>query len=200
MDYDVNGLKTYGLNVEEGLRYTGGNEKYISAILRYMRNHDRNKEEITSLLGSNDVEGYKIRVHALKSNSRMIGAMELGSEFEALEKAANDNDINYIKDNNDRVMVSYDKLVENLAPLKELGDVRPAAELDREQAKSVSDELLKALDEFDDEAAKKLADKLSGYPFRITQKQKLKEAIRYIEDFQYDEAADIIKEIYPSIE
>ena len=42
--------------------------------------------------------------------------------------------------------------------------------------------------------------KLSGYPFRITQKEKLKEAIGFVDDFLYDEAAEIIKEIYETIE
>ena len=45
-----------------------------------------------------------------------------------------------------------------------------------------------------------LAEKLSGYPFRITQKEKLKTAMAYIEDFMYDEAADLIREIYSEIE
>ena len=46
----------------------------------------------------------------------------------------------------------------------------------------------------------KLAAKLSGYPFRITQKTKLKEATDYISDFMYDEAAALIREILPAIE
>ena len=130
----------------------------------------------------------------------MIGAVELGSDFEALEMAAKDNDVSFIKENNDRVMLSYDQMVTKLAPINELGEVKPVDEIDADQARSVADELLKALDEFDDELSMSLAKKLSGYPFRITQKQRLKEAISYIEDFLYDEAADIINEIYLSIE
>ena len=200
MDYDINNLKDYGLNVEDGLKYTGGKEKYIAAVLRYMKNHDRNREELDAFLGSDDIERYKVRVHALKSNSKMIGAVEIGREFEALESAALGGKIDYIRDNNDRVMNLYDGLVNKLAPLRELGEVRPTDEIDADKARVVADELLKALDEFDDELAKKHATVLSGYPFRITQKQKLKNAVRYIEDFMYDEAADIIKDIYTSIE
>lgn len=200
MDYDINNLKDYGLNVEDGLKYTGGKEKYIAAVLRYMKNHDRNREELDAFLGSDDIERYKVRVHALKSNSKMIGAVEIGREFEALESAALGGKIDYIRDNNDRVMNLYDGLVNKLAPLRELGEVRPTDEIDADKARVVADEFLKALDEFDDELAKKHATVLSGYPFRITQKQKLKNAVRYIEDFMYDEAADIIKDIYTSIE
>ena len=41
---------------------------------------------------------------------------------------------------------------------------------------------------------------LSGYPFRMTQADKLREAVSLIEDFMYDEAADIIRQIVPTIE
>ena len=57
-----------------------------------------------------------------------------------------------------------------------------------------------ALDDFDDELSLELAKKLLGYPFRITQRDKLNEAIALIEDFMYDEAADIIRDIEPTIE
>ena len=60
--------------------------------------------------------------------------------------------------------------------------------------------LLDALDEFDDELAKDLVRKLSGYPFRITQKGKLREAEDQINDFMYEEAAELIREILPEIE
>ena len=62
------------------------------------------------------------------------------------------------------------------------------------------DELLAALEDYDDELSKELAIKLSCYPFRITQSNKLTEASGYIDDFMYDEAAELIREIYPHIE
>ena len=78
--------------------------------------------------------------------------------------------------------------------------MRAADEISADVAKDTADKLLVALDDFDDELSKELAKKLSGYPFRITQKEKLKEAIAYIEDFMYDEAIDVIREIYSAIE
>ena len=72
-------------------------------------------------------------------------------------------------------------------------------ELTPEEARAVADELLEALEEFDDERASDLAEKLAGFPFRITQMGKLKRAANRIDEFLYDEAADLIKEIYPEI-
>ena len=69
-----------------------------------------------------------------------------------------------------------------------------------EAARRTADELLTALDDYDDELSKELALKLSCYPFRITQRDLLHKAGSFIDDFMYDEAAEIIKEIYPDIE
>ena len=73
-------------------------------------------------------------------------------------------------------------------------------EISGEEARQTADKLLAALDDFDDEEAKRLAKILSGYPFRMTQADKLKEAVSFIEDFMYDEAADIIRQIVSTIE
>ena len=61
-------------------------------------------------------------------------------------------------------------------------------------------QLLEALDDFDDDLSAELVKKLSGYPFRLTQKDRLAEAAAFIGDFLYDEAAEIIKEISGEIE
>jgi acyl-CoA reductase-like NAD-dependent aldehyde dehydrogenase len=81
-----------------------------------------------------------------------------------------------------------------------MGDVRAADEISAEAAREIVDKLLEALDDFDDEGAKELTKILSGYPFRLTQAEKLKEAASFIEDFMYDEAAGIIRQIAPAIE
>jgi hypothetical protein len=95
---------------------------------------------------------------------------------------------------------NYEELIKKLSPIGQMDKVSAAGEISAEVAKATADELLVALDDFDDELSKKLAAKLSGYPFRITQRDRLQDAIGLIDDFMYDEAAEIIKEIYPSIE
>ena len=76
--------------------------------------------------------------------------------------------------------------------------VKPADEISAEEALTTANKLLAALDDFDDELSKELALKLTGYPFRITQKELLTQAIGYINDFLYDEAAEKIREIISS--
>ena len=200
MDFDITIFEDCGLDIVQGAYFTGRRDKYVSAVLRYYKNYEKNKAKIEEALGAKDYENYMITVHALKSNSKMIGAMELSKSFEELENAARDNKIDVIEEKNPRVMQDYAELIKKLAPVESAGDVKASGEIDGETARRVAEDLIEALDNFEDELSMELANMLLGYPFRITQREKLKEAIAKIEDFMYDEATEIVKEIYPSIE
>ena len=200
MGHDLTWLCEAGLDIKTGMDFTGGEDKYISAIRRFYSNYEKNRDKVKDFLNAGDYENYMITVHALKSNAKMIGATALSSAFEALELAARSGDTATIESRNDITMSSYKELTEALKPIESFGDVRAADEISADVARTTADELLNALDDFDDELSKKLVNKLKGYPFRITQKELLKQAEAYVDDFMYDEAADLIKQIYPSIE
>jgi HPt (histidine-containing phosphotransfer) domain-containing protein len=200
MEQDMTWLYGTGLDVKAGLDYTGGQEKYLSALQRFYRNYEKNRDKVSEFFEAKDNENLMITVHALKSNARMIGAMELSSGFEALETAAGEKDEEFLRQMMPVTMKAYGELIEKLSPIGEMEGLRAADELTAEEAQKTAKELLEALDEFDDELAGQLVQKLSGYPFRITWRDKLKEAAGCIDDFMYDEAAKIIREILPAIE
>ena len=83
MDYDLETLIETGLDTVTGIGFTGSEEKYISAVQRFYRNHEKNSAKIQEFYEAKDYENYAITVHALKSNARMIGAASL-SQFIAL--------------------------------------------------------------------------------------------------------------------
>ena len=200
MDYDINNLTQLGLDTQKGLEFTGGQDKYLSALQRFYRNHEKNSSKMMQYYTDRDYENYLITVHALKSNAKIIGAIALSIEFEKLENAARAGDIATIEAMTENTLASYAELVRGLEPIGNMGTVRAADEISADEARDVADKLLGALDDFDDDTSKELANKLSGYPFRPTWKEKLKEAIAFIDDFMYDEAGEIIRQIITTIE
>ena len=200
MDYDLNKLTEYGIDIDTGLGYTGKPEKYISALQRFYRSYEKNREKIESTLAESDIENYTITVHALKSNARMIGAADLSSKFEALEMAGRNGDTDAIKEGTQDALDSYGFIIRALEPIGTGEDASAPGEISADEARKVAADLLEALDEYDDELSASLAVKLSGYPFRLTQQDLLKKAAGLIGDFMYDEAADIIREISETIE
>lgn len=197
---DIKWLDDKGISTVQGMEYTGGNEKYISALQRYFNGYEKNAKAVEEYFEAKDWENYTIKVHALKSNSKMIGATALGSAFEELELAGKNSNYALIEEKTKGVLDQYKELIEILRPIGEAVQVKASDEISAEQAKEIVRELLEALDDFDDEKSAELASKLSGYPFRLTQKEKLKQAAEAINDFMYDEAAELIKEISDTIE
>ena len=200
MALDITFLEDYGIDTRLGMEYTGSEEKYISAVQRYYKNYQANKEKVEDYLVRDDIDNYTILVHALKSNSLMIGAKELSEDFKMLEMAGNNDDIATIKAKTGDTLEKYGNLIKVIEPIGKADIKPPADEISGDEAKKVADELLLALDDFNDELSSKLISKLSGYPFRLTQKEKLSKAASFIENFDYDPAVEIIKEIYDSIE
>ena len=197
---DISFLDAKGIDTRTGIEFTGDKEKYISALKRYFNGFEDNSGEISELYEKGDMDNYSITVHALKSNSKMVGAMALAVFFEKLEIASREGGITYVRENHNKMLSAYRDFTELIRPIGEADVEPPADEIGAERAKEIVKGLLEALDDFDDEKSKDLAGKLSGYPFRLTQKELLGKAIKLIDDFMYDDAAGIIKEISETIE
>ncbi len=193
-------LVRLGVDPQAGIEYTGSTDKYVSALQRFYKSSDKNLVRIKDCMNRIDLENLAIVVHALKSNARMIGAAELSGMFEILEKAAMNEDMGTLRANVDKTLSEYKRLLEVIKPWGEHETYLAAGEISAQQATEIGEKLLAALDDFNDDLSAELIRKLSGYPFRITQRDKLKEAAGLVDDFMYDEAAELIREILPTIE
>lgn len=103
------------IDVEAGLKYCLGDEEFYNTLLIQFANEA--SEKIPALMDfyeQKDWGNYEIIVHALKSTSKMIGAMELSEEALKLEKAAKEKKESYIFENHDHVMSVYEVLKEKI--------------------------------------------------------------------------------------
>ena len=201
MGFDLNRLEECGLNTGSGIGYTGSHEKYITALQRFIKSYEQNRGRVMDALKAMDIDEYTITVHSLKSNSRMIGADELSSGFQALEMAAREGNRSVIISDTMTVLSIGDILVGQLRSMDDSfsADTVNAKPVTAEEAVKIAAELLDALDEYDDELSASLAQKLSGYSFADSDRKLLGEASELIGNFMYDEAAGIIRRISAAI-
>lgn len=66
---------------------------------------------------SGDIQNATIKIHALKSSSRIIGALDLGELAEELEAAGNENNTEKLDERIDELLLRYRKIGEALSPL-----------------------------------------------------------------------------------
>lgn len=108
-----------GIDSAAALKNSGSEESFLSVLKIFYDSYAAKADEIKGFYDSKDWENYTIKVHALKSSSRLIGALLLGDQAEALEMAGKNKDTDYIRSHNDELLNGYKVLYEALTP--ELG-------------------------------------------------------------------------------
>ena len=110
------GLRRIGMNVELGLNYCYGAEDFYTEMLQmYYEQSAGKRSEIVALYESEDWAGYAIKVHALKSTSLTIGAEKLSEQAKALELAGKSGDTDYIRENHQTMLQSYEAVCSCIA-------------------------------------------------------------------------------------
>ncbi len=85
------------LDTQAGIKHCGEEEVYREVIKTFVDSMDNTKEILTGFLQSGDLNNYEIKIHSVKSNARMIGALPLGESAQKLEFAAKDRDAALVK-------------------------------------------------------------------------------------------------------
>jgi HPt (histidine-containing phosphotransfer) domain-containing protein len=113
-DRRIFGRGIAGLDIGKGLkRFNGNKDSYIDILRSYTIN-------IPPLLNTavkvekENLSDYAIIVHGIKSSCRSIGADTLGGKAEALEKAAKENDLDFVIANNALFINEAEKLIGEL--------------------------------------------------------------------------------------
>jgi CheY-like chemotaxis protein/HPt (histidine-containing phosphotransfer) domain-containing protein len=107
-------LKAIGeLDTSVGMDYCMDNEEFYQEMLEVYLTSAK-AESMTQYFAAQDWENYRITVHALKSTSLTIGAVELSEQAKALEMACKENNITYVQDNHMVVLKRYEGFLDAL--------------------------------------------------------------------------------------
>lgn len=98
------------VNIIEGINNCGSVKSYIQALIAYMEAVEDIQAEINRGLEEGDINAYTIKVHALKSSSRIIGAEKIGALAEKLEGAGNSNDLDTINNYTNQLLSFHSTL------------------------------------------------------------------------------------------
>lgn len=104
------------LDTAVGLSYCCDEETFYQEMVSTYRKNQKT-DELRKCYQEEDWDNYRILVHALKSTSLSIGATGLSEQAKALETAAKETDISYIKENHQKVMTEYQILLDRLSEI-----------------------------------------------------------------------------------
>ena len=114
---DKENLRALGIDYEEGLAYCASDPEFYREMLgEYIEEIGEVLSQLRQDCARQDWADYRIRVHALKSTSRMIGAETLSAIAARMEKAANEADTAAIEAEHAEMMEKYRAVTAALAP------------------------------------------------------------------------------------
>ena len=182
-----------GLSTEDGLKYSGSKDMWISLLGDYYNMMDVKSQLIRDCIKDGDIRRYTVEVHALKNTSRMIGAGELSAEFYELEQLGNAEDIAAIQAKTEGVLLHMESYREALAPYS--GDTG-----DRQAASSADiiarlQELYDAMDSFDLDGADEAMKALGSYEVPENIRERVGRLKAYVADVAMEDVMDLAKEL-----
>ncbi len=101
------------LDQEVALEYCAGDEEIYREVLEGYLEEDR-RAELARCFEAEDLAAYRVNAHAIKSTSLTIGATELSAKAKALEYAAADGDLNFVRENNDEMVAMYSDILDKI--------------------------------------------------------------------------------------
>ncbi|MCM1045985.1 MAG: ATP-binding protein [Candidatus Gastranaerophilales bacterium] len=108
-------LSNAGIDIQQGMAYCGDKEGLRDIASIYHKEGPKRKAQLEQFFKEHDWKNYVITVHALKSNSKGIGAIELSELALNLEMAGKENRIDYILENHEELIEKHDALLEVFA-------------------------------------------------------------------------------------
>ena len=101
------------LDTKTGMKYCMDDEEfYIEIIETYVQNDKR--DLIAEAYAGENWKDYETYVHALKSTSLNIGAVELSEHAKALEMSAKESNYDHIRENHKKVFDEYSEMLDKL--------------------------------------------------------------------------------------
>ena len=162
-----------GIDPEKAIENSGSEDSFKAVLKIFYESLDQRKSEIGELYLSENWSDYTIKVHALKSSARLVGAMELGDDAERLEMAGKEGSISFIKEHNDKLLESLERYKENLMPFFDVPKDEEDMNFDEILVKSAYDTLNKAALKKDDRIIDMTLNDISEYTIAGEHREKM---------------------------
>ncbi len=181
------------IDEKSGLKFTGSEEGYLSVLRVFHQTAVEKANDIEGFFKEGNLEEYTIRVHALKSSARIIGAAQLSKLAESLEKAGKEKDTAFIEENTQTLLSMYRQLDEKLSPLdEEAEDLPELSETELKEAYATISEIAQAMDfgMMDD-----ILRQLHGYKLSEKDGEILKSLEKCFIELDWDDMIRIVKQL-----
>lgn len=181
------------LDAESGLKNCGSEELLFSTIRQYYNSIDEKALELQNFFEAEDWKNYEIKVHALKSTSRLIGALKLSKLAEHLEECANNQTIDEILKDHKTLIDTFLGLKHNLEPLLQENDDEKV-EISKDDLSEKIKLLIEYADSFDIDGLDNIVKELLSVKLPLDFSNKFDKIRTSIEKVDFKELRNLLSE------
>ena len=173
-----------------------GSEKLFHKVLgEYHRTIASKAALIESTFKAQDWANFVVEVHALKSASCQIGALQLGDSAGLLEKAAKSGDISYIKENTAKVLEKYRQYEEVLASFDVSVDADGKQKAPASVVSAQCARIKEAAQNLDVDVLEEACSILQKYSYSVDEKRILDSLVVAVRNFDMGACASLAQEL-----
>jgi signal transduction histidine kinase/CheY-like chemotaxis protein/HPt (histidine-containing phosphotransfer) domain-containing protein len=185
-----------GLDTEYALGLLGSEKLFWDVLKDYYKVIEKKATLIKKMEMDSDWPGYTVEVHALKSASRQIGAIELSELAAALESAGNGRNIDMIHEHTDEMLNMYCNYIAILEPYITEDDEEEGTQgpIDLADLLKLFSEMRNAMDELEMDEMEKVVHELKRYEYDDVQAEFLSSLEEANENLDVDACESIISE------
>ena len=184
--------ETEGIDVVEGIKNSGGITSYIFSLNLFYDTIDDNARVIKDSLEADNLRLYTIKVHALKTSLRIIGAMELSAMAEKLESAGNSGDMDFINENHPGFFEEYLKFKDKFKSLRESKDDTEKEMIPDSELKGAFDALRDVIPQMDYDSVEMILDGLGDSKLPEEVQDKVEKLRTYLKTFDWEKMEELV--------
>lgn len=187
-----------GIDIVNAIKNSGSEELFTELLGDVYKLMDDKINRVESYLAQGNIQNYTVEVHALKTTCRMIGAMDLGEDFFALEKLGKEGNVAEIERLTPEILESFKALKPFLEPFA--ANTNPGKNsFDKNAISNILNALIKAVDDFDLAAAEEATKQLLSYDCNEELSANITALDKLVSNLDYDQAKEQALEILNSL-
>ncbi len=180
---------TEWLDMRIGIKNSGSVEAYLPLLKIFYESIDETEQAIEGFYAERNIKDYTIKVHALKSSARIIGAQEFGEEAQLLENAGKAENREYIRAHHEGFIETYRGFKAQLAAV--FANEQTAAEDEKPEAdavlmESVYEEMREAAEEMDCDRLEEIFTEMEDYRIPDGEVELYKKLKQAVDHFDYE--------------
>ncbi|MCR4807122.1 MAG: DegV family EDD domain-containing protein [Lachnospiraceae bacterium] len=183
-----------------GIKNSGSEESFEEVLRIYCSSIADRATELEMFYTAGDFKNYTIKIHALKSSSRLAGIPELGDRAEQLEAAGKEDNIDYIREHHEGFLEDYRKYGKAIAgALEEKAAAEEKKRPDKPEAdpfliETVYEYLLEGARAMNLSAIEDVMEEIAPYKIPVSDSERFARIREKIDKLDYDGIIETITE------